>query len=51
MDSYHIIGDDKKPYGPYTADQIRELLLENRLKIGSKIQTENGEWTTVGALS
>ena len=51
MDSYHIIGGDEKPYGPYTADQIRELLLENRLKIGSKIQTENGEWTTVGALS
>ena len=50
MGSYHIIGGDGEPYGPYTADQIRELLQDNRLKSDSKIQPENGEWTTVQAL-
>ena len=50
MSSYHIIGGDGKPYGPYSADKIRELLQDNRLKSDSKIQTEDGEWTTVQAL-
>ena len=50
MGSYHIIGGDGKSYGPYSADQLRELLQDNRLKSDSKIQPENGEWTTVQAL-
>ena len=50
MTEYEIIGGDGKEYGPYPAEKIRELLLENRLKPYSKIRPTQGDWTTVEAL-
>jgi hypothetical protein len=50
MTEYEIIGGDGKEYGPYSAEKIRDLLHENRLKPYSKIRPTQGDWTTVEAL-
>ena len=42
MASYHFIGGDGKKYGPYTVDQMRRFLGENRLSLGSQVSIDGG---------
>tara|TARA_B100001971_G_C18121306_1_gene499573 strand:- start:217 stop:837 length:621 start_codon:yes stop_codon:yes gene_type:complete len=49
MSEYHFIGGDNKPYGPYSANQIKRLMAENRLNANTSVKTTGGEWKPASA--
>jgi hypothetical protein len=49
--NYRIVGQDGKPYGPVTAETIREWLAQGRVDSRTPIHVEGAaEWTFVGLL-
>jgi len=44
MSEYHFIGGDDKEYGPFSADQIKKFMAENRLNANTSVKTTGGEW-------
>ena len=42
MAEYHFIGGDNKTYGPYSLEQLRQHMAENRLNAQSQIQVDGG---------
>jgi GYF domain 2 len=45
MPNYKIIGTDLKEYGPVSAEQIRQWIMEGRVDSRTKLQAEDGgEW-------
>mgnify|MGYP001220606244 CR=1 FL=1 len=44
MSEYHFIGGDDKEYGPFSADQIKKFIAENRLNANTSVKTTGGEW-------
>ena len=44
MNEYYFIGGDNKEYGPYSADQMKRLVGENRLNDNSNVRTTKGGW-------
>ena len=42
MADYHFIGGDGKSYGPYTAEQMREFMAQNRLAPTSQVRVDDG---------
>ncbi len=48
---YKIIGADQKEYGPITADQLRQWIVEGRINANTKVQAEGaGTWKCVSEL-
>jgi hypothetical protein len=48
---YKIIGNDGKPYGPVTAEQIREWIRQSRAESRTSVLPEGAaEWTFLGLL-
>ncbi len=48
---YKIIGGDQKPYGPITAEQLREWYREGRVNAQTAVLVEGtAQWTTLSAL-
>ncbi len=48
---YKIIGGDKKPYGPVSADQLRQWIAEGRVNGQTMAQAEGSpDWKPVGSL-
>jgi len=43
-DMYKIIGADQKEYGPVTADQLRQWIVEGRVGAQTSVQAEGGDW-------
>ena len=48
MAEYHFIGGDNKTYGPYSLEQLRQLMAENRLNAQSQIQVDGGPLQPAG---
>ena len=48
MAEYHFIGGDNKSYGPYSLEQLRQLMAENRLNAQSQIQVDGGALQPAG---
>ena len=48
MAEYHFIGGDNKPYGPYSLEQLRQFMAENRLNAQSQIQVDGGPLQPAG---
>ena len=44
MNEYYFIGGDNKEYGPYSVEQIKGLVAENRLNGNSNMRTAEGDW-------
>ena len=44
MANYHFIGGDGKPYGPYSAEQMRAYMSQNRLTVQSQVSADGGPW-------
>ena len=44
MAEYHIIGGDGREYGPYSKEEIKELMADGRLKASSGVRIDDGEW-------
>ena len=44
MAEYHIIGGDGREYGPYSEEEIKELMADGRLKASSGVWVDDGEW-------
>ena len=44
MAEYHIIGGDGREYGPYSEEEIKELMDDGRLKASSGVRVDDGEW-------
>ena len=42
MVNYHFIGGDGKSYGPYSAEQMREHMAQNRLNAQSQVSADGG---------
>ena len=42
MANYKFIGGDGKEYGPYSAEQMRQFLSENRLVANSQVSADGG---------
>ncbi len=49
MANYNFIGGDGKSYGPYTADQMRQFMVQNRLTAQSQVSGDGGPWQPVGS--
>ncbi|MBI3851836.1 MAG: DUF4190 domain-containing protein [Verrucomicrobia bacterium] len=48
---YKILGTDQKEYGPVTAEQLRQWIIEGRANAQSKIKVENAaDWQLLGSL-
>ena len=48
MANYNFIGGDGKSYGPYTADQMRQFMAQNRLTTQSQVSADGGPWQPAG---
>ena len=48
MASFHFIGGDGKSYGPYSAEQMRQFMAQNRLNAQSQIQVDGGPLQPAG---
>jgi len=44
MAEYHIIGGDGREYGPYSKEEIKELMADGRLKASSGVRVDDGKW-------
>ena len=42
MANYNFIGGDGKEYGPYSTDQMRQFMAENRLAATSRVSADGG---------
>ena len=40
--NYHFIGGDEKEYGPYSAEQMRQFMSQNRLTPQSQVSIDGG---------
>jgi hypothetical protein len=49
MANYNFIGGDGKSYGPYTAEQMRQFMAENRLTPQSQVSADGGPWQPTGS--
>ncbi len=49
MAEYHIIGGDGREYGPYSEDEIKQLMADGRLKASSGVKVDDGEWKPYSA--
>jgi hypothetical protein len=49
MANYHFIAGDGKPYGPYSAEQMRAYMSENRLTAQSQVSADGGPWQPAGS--
>lgn len=45
---YKIIGTDQKEYGPVTAEQINQWIVQGRVNAQTKTQVVGGEWKPLG---
>ena len=43
MAEYHFIGGDGKSYGPYSAEQMRQFMSQNRLTSQSQVSIDGGK--------
>ena len=50
MNSYRFVGVDGQIYGPYSIEQIRQYIAENRITPQSQISKDGGPWQIVGSL-
>ena len=41
---YYFIGGDNEEYGPYSVDQMKRLVAENRLNANSNVRIPKGDW-------
>ena len=48
MANYNFIGGDGKSYGPYTADQMRQFMAQNRLTAQSQVSADGGPMQPAG---
>jgi GYF domain 2 len=46
---FKIIGADQKEYGPISAEQIRQWIIDGRLNAQTRAQRDGGEWQTLSA--
>ncbi|HEX4264620.1 MAG TPA: GYF domain-containing protein [Verrucomicrobiae bacterium] len=46
---FKIIGADQKEYGPISAEQIRQWIIDGRLNAQTRAQSDGGEWQTLSA--
>ena len=44
MTEYYFIGGDNEEYGPYSVDQMKRLVGENRLNANSNVRIPKGDW-------
>ena len=49
MAEYHIIGGDGREYGPYSEDEIKQLMADGRLKASSGVRVDDGKWKPYSA--
>ena len=49
MANYHFIAGDGKPYGPYSAEQTRAYMSQNRLTAQSQVSADGGPWQPAGS--
>ena len=42
--NYHFIAGDGKQYGPYSAEQMRQFVGQNRLTAKSQVSADGGPW-------
>ena len=49
MAEYHLIGGDGREYGPYSEDEMKELMADGRLKASSGVKVDDGEWKPYSA--
>ncbi len=49
MAEYHLIGGDGREYGPYSEDEMTELMADGRLKASSGVKVDDGEWKPYSA--
>jgi len=49
MANYTFIGGDGKSYGPYTVDQMRQFMAQNRLTAQSQVSADGGAWQPAGS--
>ena len=49
MANYHFIGGDGKSYGPYSAEQMREYMAQNRLTAQSQVSADGGPLQPAGS--
>jgi prepilin-type processing-associated H-X9-DG protein len=45
---YKIIGTDQKEYGPVSSDQIHKWIAQGRINAQTKMQSEGGDWKSLG---
>ena len=50
MNSYRFVGGDGQIYGPYSIEQIRQYIAENRITPQGQISKDGGPWQIVGNL-
>jgi len=48
MAQYHFIGGDGKTYGPYSPEQMRQFIAENRVNVHSQVSADGGAWQPTG---
>ena len=44
MANFHFIAGDGKQYGPYSAEQMRKFVGQNRLTAKSQVSADGGPW-------
>ena len=49
MIDYHFVGGDGKTYGPYTVDQMRQFMAENRLDRESQVSIDKEVFMPAGS--
>ena len=49
MANYHFIAGDGKKYGPYSAEQMREFMGQNRLTAQSQVSSDDGPMQPAGS--
>ena len=49
MANYHFIAGDGKQYGPYSAEQMRQYMGQNRLTGKSQVSADGGPWQPAGS--
>ena len=49
MANFHFIAGDGKQYGPYSAEQMRQFVGQNRLTAKSQVSADGGPWQPAGS--
>ena len=50
MANYHFIGGDGKEYGPYSLEELRQFMAEDRLNAQTQIQVDDGAFQPASSL-